>query len=101
MANIIFYELIDPNKKMKGETKDLFWSTDGYSKVELERIYPAHHPIDGTRIPKDLSMIRRWMERECQGEIIIKEYMAGGSLYVFAYFEFEEDAIQCKLTWCT
>lgn len=99
MGNIIFYDLLDPNKTLKAEVKDRLWSVDGYTKVELERIYPHYHPIDGDKNTRDIRGIRRWIEQHCEFEVIIKQYTVDGSLYVFAYFESEEEAIQCKLMW--
>lgn len=52
MGNVIFYELLDPENKLKAETKDKIWSVDEYVQVELDRIYPHYHPLDGAQKPK-------------------------------------------------
>jgi len=100
MSNIIFYDLIDPNNKLHAEIKNRLWSVEGYTKIVLERVYPYYHPLDGVKNLRDARAIRLWLERHCEYEVIIKQFKEASSLYLFAYFESEEEAIQCKLTWC-
>lgn len=97
MGKIIIYDEIDPTNKLRGEVKNSLWSVDEYYPVKLDIFYPQHFP--NYTAPRNLSEIRRWLERELEGEIIIKTISGGGSLQVWAYFELEDEAVRCKLTW--
>ena len=99
MGNVIFYDLLDPTNKMKVELHNMFWGVDDYIRVEIYRVNPQHHPYAGKRAVKNLSKVRRWLAKECEGEVIIKQFTSNNDLYVIAYFEVEHDASFYKLVW--
>ncbi len=103
MGKIIFYDAIatyNSDKifvRLTAEVKNALWSTNNYFPVLMDEIYPRD--LYNGPAPKDLSLIRRWIERETAGEVIIKSNLLGGKVQVWAFFELEESAVQYKLTW--
>ena len=67
---------------------EAWFSCEGYYQ---HRIY---------NIPRDhLSKLRRWMHRNLEGEVIIKQMNTTAGPVVIFGFEIEEDFIAFKLVW--
>lgn len=99
MGHVIFYD-----EKIKWGSHEphhqyaSYWfDLDNY--VELDIAYYCSHS-DPQKIGTDrLSEIRRWMQTNLDGEVIVKHHKRSLGTGITLYFENETDAAAFKLRW--
>jgi len=90
------------SRKLMASLAHDWFDTEGYTKVDIpwhafegcDRSYKEPSPKLYSR-----SELRRWLQSNCEGDIIIGMYERSSSIQTSMYFELESDAYLYKLTW--
>ena len=101
MGHVIFYDekFEWGSNKAHHQYASYWFSLDDYIRLELA--YYGNYG-DPQKVEKDqLSKIRRWMQNNLDGEVIVKHHNGSGGLgtEISLYFENETDAAAFKLRW--
>lgn len=99
MGHVIFYEeKFDWGSKKPHHQYASYWfNLDDY--VELRIANYCSYRDDAKILPEQLSEIRRWMQDNLDGEVIVQHYNSGPGIEIILYFQYKEDAVAFKLRW--
>ena len=95
-----YYDITEPTVEIAKRFNDCWFDTSGYTEVLIYYFdYNSKKAKPLLLSYLDFSKARLWMEKQLEGEVIVKHRVISDDTQIYAYFQNNSDAVAFKLTW--